>query len=103
MKYFLVIDYEAKTWFDQFRGPDFKTALKDTLENDPEMLGWSPDGFIEEGIQAIWDEEEKDWEFARGHFDKYVDLIYKSYTTREEIKIFDITDPLDVIDIKEKK
>lgn len=102
MKYFLLIDFEVDISFDGFRGIDFKDALKNALENDPEMTGWNPNGCQEFGIEAKWDEEEKDWEFARGHFDKYVKLIYDSYIKRPEITILDITDPLEVIDIKQK-
>ena len=101
MKYFLLVDHDAKVTFDGFRGKNFKEALADALEDDPELTGWNPDGFMEDGIQAMWDEEDG-WEFARGHFEKYVDKIYASYMSRSGITILDISDPLETIDIKDK-
>jgi hypothetical protein len=101
MKYFLLIDFDAGVTFDGFRGNGFKEALKNALENDPEMTGWTPDSLIQFGIEAKWDKEENDWEFARGHFEKYVEHIYNSYMSRKKITILDITDPLATIDIKQ--
>ena len=96
MKYFLVIDYSTNSWFDQFYGQDFKTALKTSLEIDPEMLRWSPKGLTEYGIDAEWHEKEKKWKFTKGTLDEYVDIIYKSYMSHKEIIVLDITDQMDV-------
>ena len=95
MRYFIVIDYPASAFFDQFRGIDFKDALMNSLKDDPEMLGWNPEGLEEYGISAKF--INKKWKFEEGHFEKYVDMIQKSYNSRrDEIQILDITDPLDV-------
>lgn len=96
MKCFLVVDCEAGAWFDQFQGETFKEALGNSLKDDPELLGFSPEDCRDKGVEAIWDNEDEDWEFARGHFDKYVDMIYDSYKGREEVIVFDITDSLNV-------
>lgn len=99
MKYFLIIDFDTKITFDGFRGEDFKSALRDALKDDPEQTGWNPDGLTEFGINAEW-VDKKGWVFERGHFDEFVNKIYESYMSRSEVTILDITDPLDVIDIK---
>jgi hypothetical protein len=100
MKSFLIIDFEAEAWFDQLSGENFKDALKSAIEDDPERFGWSPDNCIEEEIEAKWVKEEGAWEFARGHFKKYVDLIYETYMDRSTVKILDITEKYDVKEIE---
>lgn len=100
MKSFLIIDFEAEAWFDQLSGEDFKSALSYALEDDPERFGWSPDNCIEEGIEAKWVSEEGAWEFARGNFEKYVDLIYETYMDRQNVKILDITEKYNVKEIE---
>ena len=90
MRYFFVVDYSTKIHFDGFRGVDFKDALEYALKEDPEMLGWCPEDM---GVEL----KDKKWDFKEGQFDKYVEMIYESYISRrDEIKIFDITDPLDI-------
>jgi len=99
MRYFLIIDFEAKISFDGFRGKDFEDALRNSLREDPEQVGWNPEGLSDYKIEAEWDEK-NGWVFKNGHFDKYVALIFNSFITRPEVTILDITDPLDVISIK---